>query len=134
MARIMVVDDSKEARRVLSFALEDWGAQVAGYASAEEALAALGQGLPDLIVSVISMPGMDGYDFMRAVRAAGHDAAALPALALTAFARDEDVARVRAAGFQGHIAKPVDIDHLLSLLRIWTAKGNRPQPRGGVQP
>jgi signal transduction histidine kinase len=111
--RIYIVDDSPEASRVLSFALQDWGAVVNGFGKARDALNALAVAQPSLIISDISMPEMDGYEFLRAVRAAGHDAGQLPALALTAFARDEDIARAREAGFQGHVAKPVDIDALL---------------------
>jgi PAS domain S-box-containing protein len=120
--RILIVDDSPEARRILAFALEQWGAQVAVAGSAHEALELLANDGPDLMISDISMPDMDGYDLIRAVRARGHRPDQLPAIALTAFAREEDHRRILVAGFQDHVSKPVDIDGLLqAIARCWGA-------------
>jgi CheY-like chemotaxis protein len=63
---------------------------------------------PDLLVSDISMPGEDGFDLIRHLRAEGGGLAEIPAIALTAFARDEDRRRVLAAGYQHHMSKPIE--------------------------
>jgi len=115
--RILVVDDSHEARRILAFALEGWGAEVSGAGSARDALEQIERAPPHLMISDISMPDMDGYDLIRAVRTRGHAADALPAIALTAMTREEDHRRILVAGFQDHVAKPVDIDGLLATVR-----------------
>jgi PAS domain S-box-containing protein len=115
--RILVVDDSHEARRILTFALEQWGAEVIGAGSAREALDLIDRQLPELMISDISMPDMDGYDLIRAARSRGYGPDALPAIALTAFAREEDHRRILVAGFQDHVAKPVDIDSLLATIQ-----------------
>jgi len=122
--RILIVDDSPEARRVLGYALEDWGAEIQQAGSAPEALSLIDAAAPCLLISDISMPDMDGYDLSGEVRGRGLDPKTLPALALTAFTREEDIRRILAAGFQGHIAKPVDIDRLLeSIQQHWPPVG-----------
>jgi CheY-like chemotaxis protein len=69
---------------------------------------------PDILVSDIGMPQLDGYQLLRNVRAAGFDAERLPAVALTAFSRVQDRADALAAGFQTHLAKPVKAEALIS--------------------
>ena len=78
-------------------------------ATAEDALDRLNHGyVPDLILSDIGMPGQDGYEFMRRVRQMDAPVSAVPAAALTALARVEDRRRALLAGYQTHLAKPVD--------------------------
>ena len=105
--KVLVVDDEPDARQVLRLALTDFHAQVAVASSAAEALATIAEFHPDVIVCDIGMPEQDGYDLIRQVRAnpATKD---MPAAALTAFARPEDRKRSLLAGFQTHVAKPVD--------------------------
>ena len=91
--------------------LSDAGAAVIGAASASEALAALGSVAPDVIVCDIGLPGEDGYALLRRVRAQGEGA---PAVALTAYARENDRARVLAEGFCEHVAKPASPSDLLA--------------------
>ena len=79
-----------------------------------EALARLAESVPDVLLSDIGLPGEDGYELIRAVRARGHTAAALPAIALTAYARREDQRLALQAGFQAHVAKPVEPTILVS--------------------
>ncbi|MFP2933578.1 response regulator, partial [Pyxidicoccus sp. 3LG] len=85
--------------------------------SAEEGLRALGEELPDILVSDIGMPEEDGYAFIRKVRSLpSADSGRLPAVALTAYARVEDRTRVLLAGFQSHVPKPVEPLELLAVL------------------
>ena len=103
--RVLVVDDDAGARQLMSKALEAFGAEVHECSSAREAYAALPQWTPDIIVSDLAMPDEDGYSLIRRVRESG---SRVPAVAVTAYARSEDEARVREAGFQRHVPKPFD--------------------------
>jgi CheY-like chemotaxis protein len=73
----------------------------------------------DLVVTDIGMPDVDGYELVRRLRESG---STLPAIALTAYARPEDAARAREAGFQRHIAKPVDVQEFLSAVGELTGR------------
>ena len=107
--RILVVDDELDGRDMLTLVLESWGARVTAAASAEEALGVLSRLAVDVLVSDIGMPHVDGYELIRRVRRLDDPRAArLPAIALTAFARAEDVAKALEAGYQRHLAKPVE--------------------------
>jgi CheY-like chemotaxis protein/anti-sigma regulatory factor (Ser/Thr protein kinase) len=104
---ILVVDDHEDSRDLLAALLQSLGAVVYGAAGAVDALALLRARRPDVLLSDIEMPGASGYELIRDVRALPPMAGGLtPAIALTAYARDEDRARVLAAGFQTHLAKP----------------------------
>ncbi|HEY7516963.1 MAG TPA: PAS domain S-box protein [Methylomirabilota bacterium] len=103
--RVLVVDDEPDARALLGTVLEQCGAAVAAVPSAAAALAALARERYDVLLSDISMPEEDGYQLMRKVRTV---APRLPAAAVTAFARAEDRDAALAAGFQLHVAKPVE--------------------------
>lgn len=106
---IFVVDDERDARELTQRILESQGARVTSFPDAETARAALVQTTPTLIISDIGMPGLDGYQFIRAVRASQGAGARIPALALTAFARPEDRKRSLIAGYQAHLSKPFDV-------------------------
>jgi PAS domain S-box-containing protein len=110
---VFIVDDEPDARELLRRMFEDQGAQVTGFASAGEALAAVQRTRPALIVSDIGMPAMDGYQFMRALRVAEGRDERIPAVALTAFARAEDRKKSLLAGYQAHLAKPFDMAELI---------------------
>jgi PAS domain S-box-containing protein len=118
--RLLIVDDERDALGLLSEALGDLGAVVHAASSAREALELLPRVGSDLVVSDISMPDMDGLALMRELRR--RDAAAggsIPAIALTAFTRDQDVQRALGAGYQLHLSKPVDIGPLArAILRL----------------
>jgi CheY-like chemotaxis protein len=112
--RVLVVDDEADARSVVVAVLEGHGAEVTAVSSAAEALREIEQHPPDVLVSDIGMPEQDGYSLIRAVRATlKKSPTALPAAALTAFARMEDRTRAMLAGFQSHVAKPVEPEELL---------------------
>ena len=109
--RVLVVDDEADARDLVRRFLIDCEAIPELAASAEEAESLLSSFKPNVIISDIGMPDQDGYAFMRGVRRKG---LTTPALALTAFARDEDRASSIQAGYQMHLRKPVDPAELIA--------------------
>jgi signal transduction histidine kinase len=111
--RLLVVDDEADARELVARLLRDAGAEVETADCAAAALEALPRFRPDLLVSDIGMPEQNGYQLLETLRAMP-DSADLPAIALTAFARPEDRGRALNAGFQMHVAKPVDAGELLA--------------------
>ncbi len=115
--RVLVVDDEADARELLVTILEQYGVEVTAVATASEVLEVLPQLKPDLLVSDIAMPGEDGYSLIRKVRALNAEQGGqIPAVALTAYARAEDRTRAIAAGFQLHIAKPVNPEELAAVV------------------
>jgi CheY-like chemotaxis protein len=115
--RLLVVDDDPHTREILSVTLEAYGAQVSTAASSAEALRALQTGSPHLLLSDISMPGEDGYGLMRRVRSLPRaQGGSIPAIAITALAAAEDREAALRAGFQGHLAKPLQFAVLLDLI------------------
>lgn len=117
--RILVVDDDLDARELTTAMLKGAGAAVRNVSSAADALAALDVARSDLIVSDLSMPDMDGYQLMTLLRA--REAAAgvqrVPAVAVSGHAFRADVDRAIAAGFDAHMAKPVDMHALIEVVR-----------------
>ncbi len=110
---VFAVDDEPDARDLLRRVLEEQGAKVTSFASAEHALTVLKTTKPMVLVCDIGMPKMDGYQLIRTVRAEESRAERIPALALTAFARAEDRKRSLVAGYQAHLAKPFDLGELI---------------------
>lgn len=113
---VFLVDDEPDARELLRTVLQDQGAKVTSFVTAEEALATLKTTRPTVLVCDIGMPKMDGYQLIRALRALEPRGDRLPALALTAFARAEDRKRSLVAGYQAHLAKPFDVAELILLI------------------
>jgi CheY-like chemotaxis protein len=115
--RVLVVDDERDARELLKRILEEFHAVVTAVKSADDAIEVLRGGKFDVLVSDIGMPGEDGYSLIKRVRslsaACGGD---IPAIALTAYARGEDRIKAVAAGFQMHIAKPVEALELITMI------------------
>jgi signal transduction histidine kinase/ActR/RegA family two-component response regulator len=112
---VLVVDDDGDSRDVVSAYLEAHHAKVQTAASAADAFALLQREPVDVLLADVAMPGEDGYSLIRRVRGLQHGRAALiPAAALTAFARDEDRVAALKAGFQMHLAKPIDPDSLVA--------------------
>ncbi|MGV7207314.1 ATP-binding protein [Oxalobacteraceae bacterium A2-2] len=113
--QVLVVDDEDDARDLIKRILTDCNAEVLTAATASEALALLQHRRPDLLVSDLGMPEMDGYGLLDRIRAMGPaHGGDLPAIALTAFARAEDRQRVLSSGFLAHIAKPVEPAELVA--------------------
>jgi PAS domain S-box-containing protein len=115
--RVVVVDDEEDALIVVGEALRERGAEVHCLASPSEAVAEVVAVRPDVIVSDIGMPQMDGYSLIRKIRALPTDhGGRTPAVALTAYARAEDAQRAFAAGYQMHLAKPVELARLATVV------------------
>ena len=113
--RILVVDDEADARFLARRVLEESGAHVLTACSAAEALQTVDHGNAlSVLVSDIGMPDQDGYDLIRQMRALPGDAGRVPAVALTALARNEDRRRALLAGYQRHVSKPVDPAELVA--------------------
>jgi CheY-like chemotaxis protein len=115
---VLIVDDEPDARLLLERVLSDCNADVLVAATGETALPVIEQRRPHVLVSDIGMPGIDGYEPLRRVRALGKARGGrLPAIALTAFARSEDRARALRAGFQVQVSKPVEPSELVATWR-----------------
>ena len=121
--RILIVDDEPDAREVISELLRDAGAEVAAAASARIALDLIDQWKPDVLISDIGMPGEDGYDLIRKVRARPpEDRGQIPAIALTAFARTQDRLKALSAGYQMHVGKPIEPIELVTIVASVTRR------------
>jgi len=106
---VVLVEDDDDSRELLTAVLTKCGARVTATSSGHTALAVFATDVPDVLVSDVGMPEMDGYTLIRHVRALDDPAGRrVPALALTAYARSEDRRRSLAEGFQMHLAKPAD--------------------------
>mgnify|MGYP002778031981 CR=1 FL=1 len=115
--RILLLEDDRDTREFLALTLEEYGAQPTTIDSVAAALEALGKSLPDILISDIGMPEADGYTFIQKVRALPPEQGGqLPAIALTAYAREQDRDRAIAAGFQMHLAKPIVPDELVGAI------------------
>ncbi|MEH2276787.1 MAG: PAS domain S-box protein [Nostoc sp.] len=121
--RVLIVDDEADARHLLTTILGEYGAQVIAAASAYEALLAVQQFHPHILVSDIGMPQEDGYTLIRQVRALPKDQGGrIPAVALTAYARAEDRTQALLAGFQLHVPKPVNAGELAAVIANLTGR------------
>ncbi|AVH74079.1 PAS domain-containing hybrid sensor histidine kinase/response regulator [Nostoc sp. 'Lobaria pulmonaria (5183) cyanobiont'] len=115
--QVLVVDDEPDIRDLLTFILQDYGVQVTAVSSAQEALHALAESIPDVLISDIGMPKTDGYMLMREVRSRSPGQGGnVPAIALTAYAGEMNQQQALAAGFQMHISKPIDPDVLVQAI------------------
>ncbi|MBW4600136.1 MAG: response regulator [Calothrix sp. FI2-JRJ7] len=115
--RILVVDDDLDNREFIAFVLEEQQAQVTMAASAAEAFDILSQSEIDIFISDIGMPDEDGYSLLRRIRALQTVLKyRIPAIALTAFAKESDEQEGYSAGFQRHLSKPVDPDKLIKVV------------------
>lgn len=115
--RVLVVDDDLEGCSIMARMVEGRGASVRCIASGREALELLSEQRFDILLSDIGMPDMDGYEFMQRVRALPSEhARSIPAIAITAYARPEDRQRALLAGYQMHLAKPIEAQELIAAI------------------
>ncbi|MHC5890668.1 ATP-binding response regulator [Nostoc sp.] len=115
--QILVVDDNADTRELIAFILEQSGAQVTAVSSVGEALEAVVRLKLDVLVSDIGMPDEDGYSLIRKVRAQeAEQGEKIRAVALTAFARDEERRLALQAGFHVHLSKPIEPDELVTVV------------------
>jgi CheY-like chemotaxis protein len=114
--KVLVVDDQPDARLLIQRLLEEHDATVTTAASAAEALETVRQQTPDVLVSDIGMPREDGYSLIQRLRALDGEKGQVPAIALTAYARVEDRVKAIRAGYQSHLAKPVQAIELVAII------------------
>jgi PAS domain S-box-containing protein len=119
--RVLVVDDNEDAAESLATLLQQAGHQVSVAHEGATALAIAERERPRVVFLDIGLPGMDGYEICKELRRAGHEALIV---ALTGYGQDEDRARTRAAGFDGHLVKPGDPNELIKLITSTTSKGS----------
>ena len=123
--RVLIAEDDDDARGLIEKVLATQGATVTAVSSAREALDLLLEGPFDVLVSDLEMPGMDGYQLIRELRLRpSEQGGSVPAAALTAYARTEDRMRALRAGFQLHLAKPVQPSELVTVVASLAARRN----------
>jgi len=126
--RVLVVEDLDDTRALILRVLTDAGAEVKEAADVPGALGEIARELPHILISDIGMPRSDGYQLIRKLRAQGHSAQRLPAIALTAFVRTEDASDALEAGYQMHLGKPVNADVLIAaVVNLLAVPGRRPE-------
>ena len=127
---VLVIDDQADARDLIQRVLAECDARVITAATAAEALRAVETERPDVLVSDIGLPDVDGYELLRRIRALGHARGGrLPAIALTAFARSEDRTRALRAGFLVHVSKPVEPAELVATVASVVGRTGEPSSR-----
>jgi PAS domain S-box-containing protein len=120
--RILVVDDEADALRLVGKVLAEAGASITMAGSVREAIVAVEKEVPHVLISDLGMPDEDGFDLIQWVRGGGHTAEQLPAVALTAFANKGHEHSALVGGFQIHVPKPVDPDHLIAVVASLTVQ------------
>ena len=115
--RILIVEDDADSREMLDILLRTLSAETATASTAAEALERLSSFRPDVLISDLGLPEVDGYDLIKRIRSRSvEDGGSIPALALTGFAGAEEKKRVHLAGFDAHLPKPVDYDKLIAAI------------------
>ena len=127
--QVLIVDDNDDAREMLMAALREYGAVVRSAGSSRDALALLSSNsfAPDVLISDIGLPETDGYEMLRLIRLLPQRAVkCVPAIAVTAYASPEDRVRSAVAGYQLHLAKPIDPERVAA--SVASVVTNRPRP------
>jgi signal transduction histidine kinase/DNA-binding response OmpR family regulator len=132
--KLLVVDDEEDARSLLEEILSQSGATVLCASGAQEALEMVEEFQPDVLISDVGMPDIDGFEFIEQLRRLPREqGGCTPAIALTGYARGEDLERAAAAGFERHVMKPVDPISLVSAVASLAGRpSQRPPPASGV--
>jgi len=110
--KVLTVDDQQDTRELITLALGRYGAEVRTSDSASAALQMIADWRPDVVVSDIGLPEMDGYDFMRRLREIEGDGDRIPAIAVTGYAGAVDESKALNAGFALHLSKPIELNEL----------------------
>jgi CheY-like chemotaxis protein len=110
--KVLTVDDQQDTRELITFALGRYGAEVRASDSASMALKMIEDWKPDVVVSDIGLPEMDGYDFMRRLREIEGDGERIPAIAVTGYAGALDESKALNAGYALHLSKPIELNEL----------------------
>lgn len=131
--RVLVVDDAAEARELAAAVLHHHGATVAVAADAAEALQQVEAFKPDVLVLDLAMPQVDGYMLIQRIRSSSRHGADVPAIAFTAYAREEDRRRAMVAGFDLHLAKPVDSHTLVRAIDSVRRRSSRSGRKEGAR-
>jgi PAS domain S-box-containing protein len=123
---VLIVDDDRDTRQMLNAVLSQCDANVVTVASADEALREIERLKPDVLVSDLGMPEQDGYELIKKIREieSQMEAKAIPALALTAYAKAEDRVRALADGYQVHLSKPVEPAEFVLVVANLAGRGN----------
>lgn len=127
--RVLIVDDDEDGRRWVKQVVAEAGAETFDVADVADALAAVDEFHPDVLISDLAMPVQDGFDLLGFIRSRGHSPATLPAIALSAFAGPEHKHRALAASYQAFISKPPEPRHLLTAVATLGAR-RTPQVSG----
>jgi CheY-like chemotaxis protein len=121
--KVLVVEDDAGTREFVAFALEQYRADVTAVASATEALEALANEKPNILVIDIGMPKVNGYTLIRQIRSmTPEQGGQIAAIALTAYVKEHDQQQALAAGFQKHVSKPVEPAELVAVIAQLTRK------------
>ena len=112
--RVLVVEDERDTREMIAYILGEFGASVAQASSASEALREFVAAPPNIVISDIGMPDMDGYQLLAKIQAQTPQPP--PAIALTAYASREDKDRALRSGFKAHMSKPIEPSELVSTI------------------
>jgi CheY-like chemotaxis protein len=115
--KVLCAEDDPDTRDLLCQYLQQKGARILCASGAAQMLAAMDSFQPDIVLSDLAMPGLDGYELVRRLRGRP---AHVPAVAVTAHVSPQDRQRARAAGFEEHLSKPVDLDNLVVVIRRLT--------------
>jgi CheY-like chemotaxis protein len=127
--RLLAVEDDLDTADLIARVLREHGISVEFVLSTHEALGRLKEGRFDVLLSDIGLPGQSGYALIAEVRALpSHQNGNIPAAALTALARSEDRQRALLAGFDTHLAKPVDPNELVALVASLGLRSRRTSP------
>ena len=121
MTRVLLVEDSSDVLYVLQLELESMGYEIDAAPDAAAAIDAAVRVRPDIIISDLGMPDVDGFEFIRRVRSIP-DLASVPAIALTGSTGDRNVEQALAFGFSAHVVKPVEIADLVKKIEQLTSR------------
>jgi signal transduction histidine kinase len=131
--RLLVVDDEPGARELIANVLQGYGAEVCLAESGQAALTKLFEQRPHVLIADLGMPGMDGYGLIEQVRALDPDfGGQTPAIAVTGYASPVDRLRALQAGYQNHVAKPVEPHELAIVIASLTGRSSMPDKRAGL--